>query len=341
MNVAIIGTGFGARVVAPSFAAAGCEIVGVVSSRDDASVGALCRRADVDLVAVHSPPFLHRRHVALAVEAGKHVLCDKPFGTSTADAEAMVGMAEAAGVETFCNFEFRRDPVRERMRELLRDGAIGRPEHVQWVHISSGTRVPLRPHGWLFERESGGGWIGAWASHAVDALRWWLGEVVDVHCVPRTSVSERPTTEGVMRRCDAEDGITAALTLIGGVTVAIDSTFASTVSLPPRIVITGSDGALENIADRRLVLHRPDGTRHDVTPVDGPGDDGPAPGGSGPPADRHALPMRRWAAAIRDALETGRPTTPSFLDGLACRRVLDRMRLSQLSAWVPGSGYPR
>ncbi len=331
MRVGVVGTGFGARVVAPSFAAAGCQVVDVVSARDDAGVAALCRRVDVDLVAVHSPPFLHRRHVALAVEARKAVLCDKPFGRSVSDAEAMVGIAEAAGVAHFCNFEFRRDPVRERMRELVRDGAIGRPEHVQWVHVSSGTRVPLRPHSWLFERESGGGWIGAWASHAVDALRWWLGEVVDVHCTPRTTITERPdrTGGGALRPCDAEDGITTALTLTGGVTVAIDSTFAATVSLVPRIAIAGSDGVLENVGDRRLVLWRPDGTRDDVMPAStdaGGGSDGGGAGGDrSVGGDRHALPMHRWAAAIREAVETGRPTTPSFLDGLACRRVLDRM----------------
>jgi predicted dehydrogenase len=325
VRVAVVGTGFGERVVAPAFRAAGCEIVDVVTARDDTAVAALCRRPDVDLVAVHSPPFLHRRHVGLAVAAGKHVLCDKPFGRTVADAEAMVGMAEAAGVETFCNFEFRRDPVRERMRELVRDGAIGRPEHVQWVHISSGTRVPLRRHGWLFERDPGGGWIGAWASHAVDTLRWWLGEVVDVVCCSsRTTITERPDRDDVMRTCDAEDGITAALTLTGGVTVAIDSTFAAAVNLPPRIVISGSDGALENVGDHRLTLVHPDGGREDMTP---------APLSSGrDDADRHSLPMRRWAAVIRDAIETGRPATPSFLDGLACRRVLDRMRSSQLSA---------
>jgi predicted dehydrogenase len=94
VRVGVIGTGFGARVVAPVFAATpGCAVVDVVSARDAGAVDALCARADVDLVSVHSPPFLHRAHVESAVAAGRSVLCDKPFGRDRGDAAAMVDAA--------------------------------------------------------------------------------------------------------------------------------------------------------------------------------------------------------------------------------------------------------
>ena len=80
VRVGIIGTGFGARVVAGAFDAADCDVTDVVTARDASAVRALCR-SDVDLVAVHSPPFLHASHVAMAVDAGRAVLCDKPFGS--------------------------------------------------------------------------------------------------------------------------------------------------------------------------------------------------------------------------------------------------------------------
>ena len=77
MRIAVIGRGFGERVVAPVFAATdGCEVVDVASARDDAAVRALAARPDVDLLSVHSPPFLHAPHVRLALAAGKAVLCD-------------------------------------------------------------------------------------------------------------------------------------------------------------------------------------------------------------------------------------------------------------------------
>src|SRR5262249_60592175 len=86
VRVGVIGTGFGARVVAPVFETTeGCEGVDVVSARDGTAVAELCRR-DLDLVSVHSPPFLHAEHVRAVVDAGHHVLCDKPFVAHSRDA---------------------------------------------------------------------------------------------------------------------------------------------------------------------------------------------------------------------------------------------------------------
>jgi len=158
----------------------------------------------------------------------------------------------AAGAVNLVNFEFRCDPVREELHRLLFDGAIGTPEHASWTHLSSGSRIPLRRHGWLFEAASGGGWIGAWGSHGVDALRWLLGEIESVSAERTLAVPERPDADGALHSCDTEDGFTARLGLTGGVTVAIDSTFAATATLAPRLVITGSEGVLECVADTTM-----------------------------------------------------------------------------------------
>src|SRR5207302_11147600 len=97
VRVGVVGSGFGARVVAPVFAATpGCEVVDVVSARDEFAVAALCGHGDVDLVSVHSPPFLHPGHVRLALAAGHAVLCDKPFAMNSAEAAALVVDAETA-----------------------------------------------------------------------------------------------------------------------------------------------------------------------------------------------------------------------------------------------------
>ncbi len=316
MRVGVIGTGFGARVVAPVFAETpGCEVVYVVSARDDAGVAALCERADVDLVSVHSPPFLHAMHVRRAIVAGHAVLCEKPFGLDAREAETLLAAAEAADVLHLCNFEFRFDPMRRQLAALVADGAVGAVEHVSWVHHSAGSRLPLRRHGWLFDRASGGGWVGAWGSHTIDALTALLGPVRDVHAVLRTTITERPDADGVLRPCDAEDGFTAWLDFEGGASAAIDSTFAAAVSMAPRIVVTGSEGIVECVADARIVVRRADGTReqHDRPAVTG---------------DPHLEPMRRYAEVVRDCVEEGvaLPGAPTFVDGLACAQVLDALR---------------
>jgi predicted dehydrogenase len=316
MRVGVIGTGFGARSVAPAFAATeGCTVVDVVSPRDDAAVAALCARADVDLVSVHSPPFLHVRHVQAALDGGHAVLCDKPFGRNIDEAEAMLAAAEAAGAVHLLNFEFRQLPLRRRLRELVVEGAVGRVEHLSWTQIVSGSRVPLRRYGWLFDRELGGGWIGAWGSHAVDGIRWMLGEIRGVRAECRVTVTERPDRDGVLQRCDAEDAFTATLDVDGGATVAIDTSFVAAATLAQRIVVLGAEGVLESVGDARLTLRRADGSREEF--------DAPVPEG-----DPHDVPMQCWAAVVRDAVRAGRAPAdaPTFADGVACVRILDELR---------------
>ncbi|MBV8949947.1 MAG: Gfo/Idh/MocA family oxidoreductase, partial [Actinobacteria bacterium] len=302
----------------------GCDVVDVVSARDDDAVRQLCRRHDVDLVSVHSPPFLHARHVGFALDAHRAVLCDKPFGLDVREAESMLAAADAARVVHLANFEFRFDPARVQMREWIAGGALGAVEHVGWTHLSAGTRNPLRAYGWLFDRSRGGGWIGAWGSHAVDTLRFLLAdEVTGASAALSTTIAERPDRDGVVHVCDAEDGMIAAISMSGGARASIDSGFAASVSLPPRIVVTGERGAIENVADARVVLRGVDGTREECT-FGGTG----GTGGH----DRHAGPMARWAQIVRDAVRAGAPPTdaPTFEDAVACARVLDQLRATPL-----------
>jgi len=316
VGVGVIGRGFGARVVAPVFAETeGCEVVDVVSPRDEVAVRALCARDDVDLVAVHSPPFLHVDHVRTAVEAGKAVLCDKPFGRSAVDAAAMHDLARDAGVLHLLNFEFRRHPAREELRALMLGDAVGRVEHVQWNQFSAGSRFPLRRFGWLFDRDLGGGWIGAWGSHAIDFLLWSLGTLPDASGVLRTTIGERPDVDGHLHRCTAEDGFTASLRSSAGVTVTIDTTFVAPVNLPGRLTVIGSDGVLEAVGDHRITLRTDAGLTEQFALDPGSG-------------DPHLVPMRRWAATVRDAVRAGAaaPGVPTFADGLACAEVMDALR---------------
>jgi predicted dehydrogenase len=314
VRVGVIGRGFGARVVAPAFDQTdGCQVIDVVSPRDDAAVGALCARDDVDLIAVHSPPFLHLDHVRRAIAGGHAVLCDKPFGRNGEEAAAMCAMANEAGVVNLLNFELRFDPANGRLHALLQEGAIGEPEHVQCTTHIAVSRLPLRRFGWLFDAELGGGWIGAWASHFIDFLRWSLGEITEATAMRRTTIAERPDAEGRVHRCTAEDGFTANLRSANGVTISIDSTFAAPANVPSRLTVIGRDGVLELTANQRIIRYDASGARDELN-LDQPGN--------------VMLQMGQWAAVVRDAVQSGGSDmgTPTFADGLACARVMDLLR---------------
>lgn len=316
VRVGIVGRGFGEKVVAAAFrATAGCEVKGVVSPRDAAAVAALCGRDDVDLISVHSPPFLHLDHVRLAVEGGHAVLCDKPFGCNAAEAAAMRDLARSAGVLNLLNFEFRYDPERERLRDLVQSGAVGKPEYFSSTMITATSRVPLRPYGWLFDRDRGGGWIGALGSHLIDFARWTFGEIAEASAALRTAIAERPDSEGRMHRCTAEDGFTATLRSETGVSMVIDSTCAAPVNLSPTLLVIGSDGALELTGDHRIVTRRRDGAHEEHRFETGGG-------------NPMLLTMQRFATEVCEAVRRGSapPGAPTFADGLACAAVMDRMR---------------
>jgi len=316
VRVGVIGTGFGARVVAPVFAATpGCSVVDVVSAREADAVAALCGRADVDLVAVHSPPFLHRVHTEQALRSGRAVLCDKPFGRDGTEAAAMLEAARDGAVPGLVNLEFRWEPARRHVAALIAAGDLGAIERVTWTHVSRGSRVPMRPYGWLFDRAAGGGWLGAWGSHAIDTLRWWLGDLTVTAAALETRVTERPDADGTLHAVDADDGFTATLRTATGASVAIDATFAATANLAPRVVIAGSAGVAEVVADRRVTLRHVDGTRSEWQAPDAED-------------DPHLVPMRRWAEVVRDAVRSGEVAADAstFADGLAMMRVLDAIR---------------
>ncbi len=309
----IIGTGFGASNVAPAFEAApDCQVVDVVTPRDDSGVAALCARSDVDLISIHSPPFLHLDHVRRAIDGGHAVLCDKPFGRNGDEAAAMLGLAKEAGVVNLLNFERRYDPARERAKSLIEEGAVGAPNHFQYSRFIALPKP--RPYGWLSSKELGGGWLGGQGSHLIDACRWLFGEIADAASVMRTTARERIDAEGQARACDADDGFVAVLRTATGVTAVIDCALESSVSTPERMAVFGASGLLE-VGEDTVVRRSSDGDV-ETYKVDLQG------------KTPLVFSMERWASIVCDSVREGAaaPGSPTFEDGYACALLMDRMR---------------
>jgi predicted dehydrogenase len=317
MKVNVIGTGFGSRVFAPVYEELGIQ-VDVVSARDCEGVRRACTTS-ADFVSVHSPPFLHREHVLLALECGQNVLCDKPFGRSAREAQEMLEAARSAGVVHLVNFEFRHDRARQRLKGWIDDGAIGQVQHIGWTMYSNGSRG--RQHGWLFEKESGGGWIGAYGAHVIDAMRWMVGEIVGGHCVCRTDIRTRTAAGGESVLCTAEDAFTASLVFDNGVTGMIDTAFGIPEYRPQRIEVLGTEGVivLNGVTDLGLRVRGEERERLQF---------------EAPTGDPHEPAFRAWASAVKEAIAGNSQIRPSFEDGLACALVMDQLRAS--AVWPAG-----
>jgi predicted dehydrogenase len=302
MRVVVIGTGFGKYAAAPAYQALGFDVE-IVSPRDDAAVKAALA-SDVDLVSVHSPPFMHLDHVMTAIDNGHPVLCDKPFGRNADEAVAMRDRADQAGILNFLNFEFRFNESWAKVKQLADSGAIGTPAHLSWTFFGSGLRG--RKHGWINDRELGGGWIGAYGSHLIDYTRWLFDSEV-AECGGLTRI------EGSPPEATAEDAYSAWFVLTNGCTAAHDTGFAAAVPTTPRATLTGSGGSIELTADTTLVVHRPGA---DQETFEFP----PAPRRSPPPA------LSAFLTQVADALRTGTQVAPSFDDGVAVARTMDQLR---------------
>lgn len=302
MKVLVVGTGFGRHAAAPAYEAVGFDVE-VVSPRDSAAIERTLD-AGVDLVSVHSPPFLHVEHVSAALHRGLNVLCDKPFGRTAAEAEAMCDRARDAGVLHFLNFEFRHRESWSRVKQLVDDGAIGTPQHLSWNWFGNGLRG--RKLGWIHDADLGGGWIGAYGSHLLDFTRWLFGsEIVDCGGVTRI---DDPTHRGA---ATAEDAYAAWFSLAGGASAVHDTGFAAVATTSPRATLLGSDGSIELTADTRVVLRR-SGEEPETTEFDRPGRPDPA--------------LTAFFTEVADALRTGTQITPSFDDGLATARAMEQLR---------------
>ena len=145
------------------------------ASRDWRAVAADPR---VRAVSITAPNFLHREIGTAMAEAGKHIWIEKPVGLTAADASAVAGAADRAGVQGTVGFNYRNAPAVAAARELIRAGKIGVITHVRIRLLSDYAAHPEGALTWRYERERGGsGVLGDLASHGVDLARYLVGEI--------------------------------------------------------------------------------------------------------------------------------------------------------------------
>ncbi|MEW2526832.1 Gfo/Idh/MocA family oxidoreductase [Streptomyces sp. NPDC047071] len=176
---------------------------------------ALIARDDVDLVDVCTPGDSHAEIAIAALEAGKHVLCEKPLANTVEEAEAMVAAAERArarGQMAMVGFNYRRVPALALARELVAAGRLGTLRHVRLTYLQDWLVDPGFPLTWRLRRDrAGSGALGDLGAHIVDLAQYLTGEAVaGVSALTETFVRERPLLEG------ASSGLAAGGLAAGG-----------------------------------------------------------------------------------------------------------------------------
>ncbi|MFF9012638.1 Gfo/Idh/MocA family protein [Streptomyces sp. NPDC014870] len=307
---------------------------------------ALVARDDVQLVDVCTPGDSHAEIAVAALEAGKHVLCEKPLANSVAEAAAMVAAAEAAaarGQVAMVGFNYRRVPALAYARRLVAEGRLGALRHVRVTYLQDWLVDPAFPLTWRLERaHAGSGALGDLGAHAVDLAQYLAGELlVGVSALTETFVRERPLLAGVSAGLSGAAGgagygaVTvddAALftgRLASGALASFEATrMAAGRKNALRIELNGEKGSLAFDLERLNELSFHDHTEPAVAAgfrrilVTEP--DHPYLEGWWPPG--HALGYEHtFVHQARDlvlAVANGAGPAPSFADGLQVQRVL-------------------
>lgn len=162
---------------------------------------ALIARDDVDLVDICTPGDSHAEIAVAALEAGKHVLCEKPLANSVEEAEVMTEAAERAaanGQLAMVGFNYRRVPAIALARRMVADGRIGTLRHVRAHYLQDWLADPAFPLTWRLQKpHAGSGALGDLGAHAVDLAQYLAGELVTgVSALTETFVRERPLLDG-------------------------------------------------------------------------------------------------------------------------------------------------
>lgn len=322
----------------------------------------LIDRNDVDIVDICTPGDTHAEIAIAALEAGKHVLCEKPLANSVTEAEAMAAAASRAaarGVRAMCGFTYRRVPAARLMADLVASGAIGSLRHVRASYLQDWLVDPAAPMSWRLEKHrAGSGALGDIGAHAIDLAQYVTSDAITgVTALSSTFVTRRPVPAdegflGVNAAAAGEYGevtvddatVFLARTASGALATFEASRFATGHKNGLRLELNGSAGSiifdLERMNELLVYDARQPNPGFRTVLVTEPSH--PYIAAWWPPG--HTLGYEHaFTHQVRDFTEgivNGKDVFPTFDDALAVQRVLAAVEQSAAegACWVDVTG---
>ncbi|GIV77716.1 Gfo/Idh/MocA family oxidoreductase [Litorilinea aerophila] len=347
VRVGFIGAGWTERVQIPTFQLGGLTAQAICAGHVEnaqrvaqrwgipevyASWQELITAETVDVVSIVTPPYLHREMAVAALQAGKHVICEKPAALNVAEAEAMLAAAQAAPDQmAILDHELRFHPLRAQLRRLVRNGYVGNVLTVNMDWRYPYRLDPATPFSWHHDATRGGGMLAALGSHLLDLARWIFGRIEAISA--RLQIGHYYRTDpatNTPQQVTADDHAELWLRFHSGAQGTLVVTGLDPEHRGMALEVVGTDGALRLDRSDRLWGKRgaafPNGEWEPIEPEE-------------PLVDRAQLPIDTpfavgsyyLARAVAGALSTGVTTLPdaaSFYDGLAVQRALDAARRS-------------
>ncbi len=312
--------------------------------------------SDVDLVDICLPDHLHFPVAKAALQAGKHVYCEKPFTSNAAEAAELAALADAQGLVTRVGHNFPRNPVHDLAREIVQKGELG---DITLFRASMHVDVladPQTPHMWRCDANlAPTGAVGDIASHVFSFIHRLIGPVEELIADVAITTKMRPYSAGFgygvqpstaanseMREVTNADLVTLLCTFKGGGRGVID---VSRVATGRRFLQTyeiyGTTGSLEYRCDEvnrlRFFSNADPAGRQGFRAIDvGPENPNYA---AFLPVANFGLGYNEFKAIevceVIDAVASARPAWPTFRDGHEIMNIVDACLLSSARrAWV-------
>lgn len=199
-------------------------------------ISALLAMRDVDAVAVLTPSGLHAQHAISVAQKGKHVVVEKPMALRLEEADAMIRACDQAGVKLFVVKQNRFNVPILAARNALDSGRFGKlvlgTVRVRWCRPQAYYDQASWRGTWALD----GGVLSNQASHHIDMLEWFMGDVLSVHARARTALA----------KIEAEDTAVATLQFTNGALGVIEATTAARPKdIEGSLSILGENGMVE------------------------------------------------------------------------------------------------
>ena len=299
-------------------------------------------RGDLQALVVSTPDDLHYQITMDALDAGLHVLCEKPLAMNADQARAMYERAEARGVKHMTYFTWRWMPHFEYVRQLIEGGYLGRCFQCQFRFLGGFGRDT--EYTWRYDTRRANGMLGDLGSHMIDLARLYVGDIARVSAHLATFY-ERSGPDG-QGRATGNDAAILAVEFANGT--------HGTVQV----------GTVTHLAERQMeqqvILHGEAGTLEIDAAFDGPKSGAQIRGARSDDAEFQVLPVPDdlWGSVDRtgsfvaqigelfakqpvgcrlfiDAILEDRPVSPSFYEGWKVQQVVDAALESHRSGrWV-------
>lgn len=326
LNIGVIGLGFGAQVHVPAFRAdPRCRVAAIAGRRADKAASVADRLSiprsygdwrliiedsSIGAVAIAVPPSEQPAIAMAALEAGKHVFCEKPLAAQVDDAARLLEAATARRLVHAIDFIFPELPLWLKTREFVRADEFGGIRHavLNWRVETYAARTKARS--WKNDPRCGGGVLNNFVSHVVHNVEWLFGTVAAV------KVALRGPTDG------PETCVQATLDLDGGFPVFISVASDAFLGHGHRLEIYGEEATLvlENrSADYAAGFELWLGTR-ETGSLELIARDEPLAG-----VDGRITPVSALASRFLDSILDGGEMVPNFADGLRAQLILHQM----------------